>query len=81
MTLIVTGHETTASALVWASYLIAFHPEVWQRFQAEADAVDEDVLRATGARIRAAGLNTSSTRFTRHRGDPVEANAQIFISA
>jgi cytochrome P450 len=38
MTLIVAGHETTASALTWAWYLISGHPETAARLQAEADA-------------------------------------------
>src|SRR5699024_2921789 len=33
MTLIVAGHETTASALAFAWYLIATHPEVCKRIQ------------------------------------------------
>ncbi len=48
MTLIVAGHETTASALAWVWYLLAVHPEVCTRLQTEADAIDEDGLRATG---------------------------------
>ncbi|MES1931344.1 monooxygenase [Salinisphaera shabanensis T35B1] len=41
MTLIVAGHETTASALAWAWYEIATHPEVCARAQAEVDALAE----------------------------------------
>lgn len=52
MTLIVAGHETTASALAFAWYLIASHPEVCARMQPEADAVDEGVLRETGGADR-----------------------------
>jgi cytochrome P450 len=48
MTLIVAGHETTASVLAWAWYLLAAHPEVCARLQAEVDAIDEDRLRTTG---------------------------------
>ncbi|MBW0145807.1 cytochrome P450 [Sphingomicrobium clamense] len=36
------GHETSASALAWALYLIANVPEVQERMQAEADAVFAD---------------------------------------
>jgi len=36
------GHETSASALAWALYLIAQVPDVQQRLQAEADAVFAD---------------------------------------
>jgi cytochrome P450 len=38
MTLIVAGHETTASALTWAWYLISRHPETAARLEDEADA-------------------------------------------
>uniref|UniRef100_F4CE63 Unspecific monooxygenase n=1 Tax=Sphingobacterium sp. (strain 21) TaxID=743722 RepID=F4CE63_SPHS2 len=36
MTLIVAGHETTASALTWAWYLLHKHPEVYARAKQEA---------------------------------------------
>jgi cytochrome P450 len=39
VTFMLAGHETTASALTWAWYLIARHPEVEERLHAEADAV------------------------------------------
>jgi cytochrome P450 len=39
MTLIVAGHETTASALNWMWYLISQHPEVEQRLHRELDAL------------------------------------------
>lgn len=35
MTFFLAGHETTANALAWTSYLLARHPEVQQRLQAE----------------------------------------------
>lgn len=40
-TLFVAGHETTATALTWALYLLSRHPEARARVQAEADAFDE----------------------------------------
>lgn len=52
MTLIVAGHETTASALAFAWYLIAVHPEVCRKLQAEADAMDEDAIRDSGGNDR-----------------------------
>ncbi len=39
-TLFVAGHETTATALTWAFYLLARHPAARARVQAEADAFD-----------------------------------------
>jgi cytochrome P450 len=39
MTLVVAGHETTASALNWTWYLLARHPEVEARLHAEIDAL------------------------------------------
>jgi cytochrome P450 len=38
MTLVVAGHETTASALNWTWYLLAQHPQVEARLHAEIDA-------------------------------------------
>ncbi|HEX3535860.1 MAG TPA: cytochrome P450 [Stellaceae bacterium] len=35
-TFIVAGHETTASAMFWACYLLASHPQVQERIAAEA---------------------------------------------
>jgi cytochrome P450 len=39
VTLILAGHETTATALTWAWYLLATHPVVESRLHAEVDAV------------------------------------------
>jgi cytochrome P450 len=41
MTLIVAGHETTASGLNWTWYLLSQHPAVLARLQAELDAAPE----------------------------------------
>jgi cytochrome P450 len=38
MTLIVAGHETTASALNWVCNLLSQHPEIERRLHAEIDA-------------------------------------------
>lgn len=45
VTLFVAGHETTAAALTWAWYLLAQHPDVLARLQAEVDGIlgDEPV--------------------------------------
>jgi cytochrome P450 len=47
MTLLLAGHETTASALTWTLYLLGRHPRAQRRVQAEADALDG---RAASAR-------------------------------
>lgn len=39
LTLFGAGHETTATALAWTWYLLASHPEIYKRVQAEVDAV------------------------------------------
>jgi enediyne biosynthesis protein E7 len=36
VTLLLAGHETTASTLSWTFYLLDRHPEVWQRLHEEA---------------------------------------------
>jgi len=41
LTLIVAGHETTASGLNWTWYLLSQHPEVEARLHAELDAAQE----------------------------------------
>lgn len=46
MTIFFAGHETTAHALTWAWYLLAKHPEVTKKAQAEVDEVLGD--RAAG---------------------------------
>ncbi len=56
MTLIVAGHETTASALNWMWYLLAQHPAVEQRLHQEIDSLPappatiEDAARLPYAR-------------------------------
>ena len=42
--LFLAGHETSASALTWALYLIAQSPDVQQRMHAEVAALDADKL-------------------------------------
>lgn len=42
LTLVVAGHETTASGLNWIWYLLSQHPEVESRLHAQIDAVPED---------------------------------------
>lgn len=40
ITLLLAGHETTASALTWTLYLLGRHPWAQQQVQAEADTLD-----------------------------------------
>jgi cytochrome P450 len=39
LTLFAAGHETTSTALTWAWYLLAKHPEIYQKMRQEVDAV------------------------------------------
>jgi cytochrome P450 len=39
MTMLLAGHETTASALTWTWYLLSEHPEVEAKMHAEVDSV------------------------------------------
>ena len=39
VTIFVAGHETTSNAMAWTGYLLAQHPEVAARVEAEVDAV------------------------------------------
>jgi cytochrome P450 len=49
MTLVVAGHETTASGLNWAWYLLAKHPEIDARMHAEIEATPELTAPGLGA--------------------------------
>ncbi len=42
LTLVVAGHETTASGLNWTWYLLSQHPEAEARLHAELDAIADD---------------------------------------
>ncbi len=46
MTLLVAGHETTATALAWALEALARHPRVLARLREEIDRGDDDYLDA-----------------------------------
>jgi cytochrome P450 len=44
VTLLLAGHETTASTLSWTFYLMDRHPEAWERVREEVDRVIGDRL-------------------------------------
>ena len=46
MTLLLAGHETTATALAWTLDLLTRHPDALSRLRTELDAGDEVYLRA-----------------------------------
>jgi cytochrome P450 len=46
MTLLLAGHETTASALTWTLYLLGRRPTAQRRVQAEADGLDGRTVSA-----------------------------------
>jgi cytochrome P450 family 135 len=47
LTLLVAGHETTATALSWAMERLTRHPEKLERLRAEAEAGEDAYLTAT----------------------------------
>jgi cytochrome P450 len=49
VTLFVAGHETTATALTWAFHLLAQHPEVRERLEAEVAPLGDRRLTADDA--------------------------------
>lgn len=49
MTLIVAGHETTASALAWIWYLVSTHPEVAAGLRAEVDGLSDAAIDSDSA--------------------------------
>src|SRR3954469_4017204 len=49
MTLLLAGHETTATGLAWSFDLLLRHPDVLERLVAEVDAGEESYLRAVVA--------------------------------
>ena len=51
MTLLVAGHETTATALSWALYWVHKLPEVKQKLLAELDSLDADADPLTISRL------------------------------
>ena len=62
MTLIIAGHETTASSLNWFWYLLTQTPDVAARAPAEADAARRRRARLRGARAITPTPGARSTR-------------------
>jgi cytochrome P450 len=96
LTLIVAGHETTASALNWFWYLVAQHPQVEQRMHQEIDSWNENcpdmttiaqlsytrqVIEET-MRLYPPGwlLTRRSIAADVIGGHPIEANTDVFVS-
>ena len=50
-TMVVAGHETSASALCWAWYLLSQHPEVEAELHREADALPSDPATTDDLRV------------------------------
>ena len=46
ITLLIAGHETVASALTWTWYLLAQHPDAWERMRAEVMRLPQERLPA-----------------------------------
>ena len=47
MTLLVAGHETTATALAWALERLAHHPDAWERLRTDDDEYLDAVCKET----------------------------------
>jgi cytochrome P450 len=47
ITILIAGHETVASALTWTFYLLAKHPQTWEKLGAEVGTVLSGRLPAT----------------------------------
>ncbi|GAC1333535.1 MAG: hypothetical protein NVSMB26_14790 [Beijerinckiaceae bacterium] len=96
MTLIVAGHETTASALTWTWYLISQHPDAAAQLEAEADRLPAPALLLDQAEAltftqqvlnEALRLYPPGWLFTRRSiaadelgGYPLGARTDVFIS-
>lgn len=61
MTLVVSGHETTANGLIWTWYLLSQHPEAQSRLHTEVDSVPVPAA-ASGAALAPARERLVYTR-------------------
>jgi len=62
ITMVFAGHETTATALAFTWYVLATHPDIRERFDAELETVLGDHPQPTTI------SKTSNSRRTSHRG-------------
>ena len=62
MTLLLAGHETTATALAWSFDLLLRHPEPLQRLRDSLEAGEEDHLRADDHRVAAPAPGRAARR-------------------
>ena len=58
MTFLAAGHETTASALTWAVYLLCKHPEVQTRLRAELYSALPDLFTDPNAQITSTSIDS-----------------------
>ncbi len=80
--LVIAGHETTATALAWTLHLLALHPRVTERLQADLAAGSRTYLNATikeSMRFRAPVWDAIriATADTELGGRPIPAGAYV----
>jgi cytochrome P450 len=95
VTFMLAGHETTATALTWAWYLLAQNPDAEARLHAELDALSEDISFDTLPKLpftalvfqEAMRLYPPALAFARRSKEPVQLagypipkGASIFMS-
>jgi cytochrome P450 len=71
LTLVIAGHEPTATAIAWACDLLAHNPAVAGRLRASLETGDRDYLKATAKEVlRARTIAYASA--ARHALEPIE---------
>ncbi len=85
MTLVVAGHETTASGLNWAWYLLAKHPDVDARMHAEIESTPELTAPGLGQmeelRYTQSVVNEALRRIPRAGCSPGAASRRMYCRA
>lgn len=56
LTFIAAGHETTSSALTWASYLLSKHPDIQEQLRSEVQACIPDPQTLSDPKLDISGL-------------------------